>query len=251
MAWAPIRAPGPGRTRGPGCRCVGCGSGAKAKGGGAMPLRLPGIVVSCCSGRTLPSLAGHKAAWFCQPDGPPFSPAAARCPTPTLAAHTHAAPGPSLTRARHLPGPGRRWRWLSPPLRWTWPSSCLTAGRPSCAERAAGSACRHHTQGTHPSVHVHPPPAHPLPPRAPPAVPPTGPPSCRAQPRRLLTPGRSTRPCGGRRRCLQELVRQSAEAVLFADLMPARWADWVRNAPAEQLRPYDGPNIRPAKGMWY
>ncbi|KAI7840670.1 hypothetical protein COHA_005592 [Chlorella ohadii] len=50
---------------------------------------------------------------------------------------------------------------------------------------------------------------------------------------------------------LEVLLRHQAEAVVIADLMPARWADWVRNAPAEQLRPYGGANIRPAKGMWY
>lgn len=33
----------------------------------------------------------------------------------------------------------------------------------------------------------------------------------------------------------------------MAELMPAQWAAYLRNAPPEQLRPY----ARPAQGMWY
>lgn len=47
------------------------------------------------------------------------------------------------------------------------------------------------------------------------------------------------------------LLQNDAEAVVMAELMPAHWAAWLRNAPPEQLRPFNAPNPMPARGMWY
>lgn len=51
--------------------------------------------------------------------------------------------------------------------------------------------------------------------------------------------------------CVQVLLRRRAEPIWLGDLMPTHWADYIRNTPSDQLRPFGGPNPMPAKGMWY
>ena len=50
---------------------------------------------------------------------------------------------------------------------------------------------------------------------------------------------------------LQVLLLSGAEISMVADLLPRQWGPYLRNAPAEQLKPFGSPLARPGKGMYY